>query len=432
MMRRQTILLLTTIAVAAATAWLAMGLLIPPPPSRIVIAAGSKGGAYEYFANRYREILARSRVTVEVRLTEGTGQNLALLEDASSGVQAGFVQGGYSNGTQSPGLDSMGRVNTLAFFVFHRATDSISDLRALRGHRIAIGPHSSGTRAVAEKLLKANGITADNTVFLPLGGRAAVEALDTGQADALFLGNVLEAPVIQGLLRDPGVALMSMPRAKALTRKFPFLSRLELPAGVIDLERNIPPADLTLLGSSSSLLVRDDLHPEIVSLLARALQTVHADATIFQQFGEFPTHSDPEYPMAESALDYYKNGPSILNRYLPFWAATYARRILAILVTVLAVAVPVFSAAPKIYLWFLRRRIMLLYRRLRAIDARLRADVAAAARPELEAELAAIDRSAERLPQRHSDLFFELRLQIDLTKSRLTGERTRPVLSGGP
>jgi TRAP-type uncharacterized transport system substrate-binding protein len=341
-----------------------------------VIAAGSKGGAYEYFAHRYREILARSRVTVEIRQTEGTGQNLTLLEDPSSGVHAGCVQGGYSNSTQSPGLDSMGRVNSLAFFVFHRASDSLADLRALRGKRVAIGPRSSGTRSVAEKLLRANGVTADNTVFLPLGGRAAVDALDNGQADALFLGNVLESPLIQNLMRDPGVTLMSMPRAKALVRKFPFLSRLELPAGVVDLERNIPDSDVTMLGSSSSLLIRSDLHPEIVGLLARALQAVHADATIFQQYGEFPTLSDPEYPMAESALDYYRNGPSFLNRYLPFWAATYARRILAILVTALAIAVPVFSSAPKIYLWFLRRRILQLYRQLRASDAQLSGDSA--------------------------------------------------------
>jgi TRAP transporter TAXI family solute receptor len=432
MTRRRIALLSAAVAIAVAAVWIAMGLLIPPPPSRIVIAAGAKGGAYEYFANRYKEILARAHVIVDVRTTEGTGENLTLLENASSGVQAGFVQGGYSNSTKSPGIESLGQVNHLGFFIFHRAGEKFSDLTSLRGKRIAVGPSASGTRVVAEKVLKANGVTADNSVFLPLSGRAAVDALDFGQVDILFLGSVLEAPLIQGLLRDPGLTLMSIPRAKALIRKFPFLSRLELPAGVIDLERNIPATDVTLLGSASSLLVRDNLHPEIVGLLAKALQEVHADATIFQHYGEFPTRADPDYPMAESALDYYKSGPSLLNRYLPFWAATYARRFLAIMVTALAIAVPVLSAAPKIYLWLLRRRIVLLYRRLRAIDARLRDDGwrvgPEEARRDLLAELEEIDLAAGKLPQRHSDLFFELRLQIDLTKNRLIGGRDAAML----
>ena len=105
---------------------------------------------------------------------------------------------------------------------------------------------------------------------------------------------------------------------------------------------------------------------------------VHSEPGIFQQFGEFPSQSDPEYPVAENARDFYKNGPSFLQRYLPFWVASYARRLLAILVTVLAIAVPVFSFAPKAYLWFLRRRIIKLYRDLRLLDQGLGRDMTAA------------------------------------------------------
>ena len=33
----------------------------------------------------------------------------------------------------------------------------------------------------------------------------------------------------------------------------------------------------------------------------------------------------PGYPMAQIAIDYYKNGPSLLAKYLPFWLAIYTR-----------------------------------------------------------------------------------------------------------
>jgi hypothetical protein len=235
----------------------------------------------------------------------------------------------------------------------------------------------------------------------------------------LIMGNVLEAPLIQNLLRDPGVRLVSLPRVKALTRRFPVLTRLELPSGVIDLEKNIPDADVTLIGTTSSVLVRSDVHPEIIGLLARALVEVNSEPGVFQQFGEFPTQTDPEYPMAESARDFYKNGPSLLHRYLPFWVANYARRALAILVTAVAIMVPVFSYAPKLYLWFLRRRIIQLYRELRSVEHGLQPDLAMSQLVAFQSDIEKIDQASSALPMRHSDLFFALNAHIDLTRTRL-------------
>ncbi|SEO44251.1 TRAP transporter solute receptor, TAXI family [Rhodospirillales bacterium URHD0017] len=346
MSRRHLFAIVAAVLCAVTAAWLALDHFVPAPPKRITIAAGSKGGAYEFYAHKYRDILARHHITLDIRTTEGTIENLKLLEGPASGVDAGFVQGGVSNSNHAPSVESLGRINYLAFFVFCRAGDPFADLTELKGKRIAIGPASSGTNAVATKILRTNGITPQNATFLPLGGRAAVDALDAGKADVLIMGSVLETPLIENLLRDPGVRLVSLPRVKALTRKFPVLTRLELPSGVIDLERNIPAGDVTLIGTTSSLLVRGDLHPEIIGLLARALVEVNGEPGVFQQFGEFPTQTDPEYPMAESARDFYKNGPTFLHRYLPFWLANYARRALAIMVTAVAILVPVFSYAP--------------------------------------------------------------------------------------
>lgn len=417
---RRHILVVTVVILCAVSAtWLALDRFVPAPPKKITIAAGSKGGAYEFYAYKYRDILAKHRVTLDIRMTEGTIENLKLLEDPKAGVAAGFVQGGVLSGSRPPDLESLGRINYLAFFIFCRAVDSFSDLTELKGKRIAVGPASSGTNTVVTRILKTNGITPENATFLLLGGRDAVEALDAGKADVLILGSVLEAPLIQNLLRDPGVRLVSLPRVKALTRKFPVLTRLELPSGVIDLEKNIPAGDVTLIGTTSSLLVRNDLHSEIVGLLARVLVEVNSEPGVFQQFGEFPTQTDPEYPMAESASDYYKNGPSLLHRYLPFWLANYARRALAIMVTAIAILVPVFSYAPKLYLYFLRRRIMQLYRQLRAVEHGLLPGLPRAQLMAFQNDLEKIDQASSILPMRHSDLFFALRSHIDLTRTRL-------------
>ena len=417
--RRLPLALPLAVACIAAVVWVALEHYVPAPPKKITIAAGSRGGAYEFYARKYRDLLARHGVTVDIRPTDGSVENLRLLQDASSGVVAGFVQGGVSNSAQAPDIESLGRINYLAFFIFSRAGETFTELTELKGKRIAIGPASSGTHLVATRILRTGGVTAQNATLVPLGGRAAVEALDAGRIDVAFMGSVLEAPLIQNMLRDPGLRLVSLKRVKALVRKFPILTRLELPGGVIDLERNIPADDVTLIGTTSSLLVRSDIHPEIVGLLARAMVEVNSEPGVFQQFGEFPTHSDPEWPTAEAARDYYKNGPSLLHRYLPFWVANYARRALAILVTVVAIVVPVFSYAPRIYQWFVRRRVISLYRELRAVEHELQPGLPADRLAACQGEIERIDHASKALPLRHSDLFFALRNHIELTRARL-------------
>ena len=77
------------------------------------------------------------------------------------------------------------------------------------------------------------------------------------------------------MLPTPDVRLMNIPMAEAFTRIFPGLVRLVLPQGVFDIEGNIPPNDVTLLATTNRLLIRDDLHPEIVQLLLRTVSEVH-------------------------------------------------------------------------------------------------------------------------------------------------------------
>ena len=151
-------------------------------------------------------------------------------------------------------------------------------------------------------------------------------------------------------------------------RIFPGLVRLVLPQGVFDIEGNIPPNDVTLLATTNRLLIRDDLHPEIVQLLLRTVSEVHGKQDIFQRAGEFPTQTDPEYSMAASAVDYYKNGPSFLQRHLPLWLGVHVQRAIAVLVAAIAIGIPLLNLAPKLYRWFLDDHMRKLYRRLRTIE----------------------------------------------------------------
>jgi TRAP-type uncharacterized transport system substrate-binding protein len=398
-----------------AVVWLALWYFIPAPPSTITIVAGLKGGAFEQTANHYRETLARQHVNLEVRFVEVPPDVIKLIDNPKSGADAAFVFPGQTSRADSPDLLSLGRIYSSPYWIFYRA-DELESLAGLKGKRLNI----PAIGKLPTKILNAYGVNADNTKITDRPGPAAIKAFQDGELDAVFLPPIeLGSPSIQAFLRDPTVRLMNISQAEALTRLFPALDHLVLPQGVIDLGKKIPPHDVNLIGSPVAIVVRKELHPEAIYLLAKTLKDAHGGAGIFQRAGEFPTQTDSEFPMAEEALDYYRNGPSFLQRYLPFWMINYAKRVAAILVAAVAIVIPLFTFTPKLYTWLLNLRLARLYRRLRLVNAQLKKELTADQVAALQADLENIDRAANILPLRHSDVFFSLRLHIKEVRADL-------------
>ena len=398
---------------------LALLYFFPAPSSAFSIATGGRNQIYQAIGNRYRDILARSHVNVEVKLTNGAVENISLLNDPSSGFNVGIAQGGISDGEKSPDLMSLGRINYQVYWLFYSATETLDDLRQLKGKRVALGPQGSGQRPMTEKILEVSGISSETTTLVGLSAQDAVNAMNDGQIDALFLPFALDSPTLHSLLRNPRVRAMSFTEAEALTRIFPFLVRLVLPRAVIDFERVIPATDLILIAASNVVLVRKDIHPALIGLLAQAIKEEHGKPGVFQQAGEFPKLPDPEYPMAEAAVDFYKNGPSFLNRYLPFWMVSHVQRLLAVLLAGGVIVYPLFNFAPKLYRWFLQDRMRKLYRRLRTVEKAMKANLTASQLAALQSDLENIDRVSAVLPMRHSETYFSLKRDIDATRTHL-------------
>jgi TRAP transporter TAXI family solute receptor len=417
--------LAATLSVAAVV-WLALEILLPPPPTKIVIAGSFRGGHYESLALRYKSILERAHIKVDVRATDGAAANLKLLNDPNSGIQIAFMQGGVANGTEAPDLLSLGRIDYQVFWLFYPAGETLNDLTQLKGKRIALGPPGSGTRIVSEKILNVGGITSDNTTLLNLTPQHAVDALGDGTIDALFINFSSDSPILQALLKSPQYRPMSFNDAEALTRIFPFLVRLVMPRGVVDYERKVPAADVILIATTNVVLVRKEIHPAIIDLLVQTMVEVHGAPGIFQRVGEFPTQTDPEFPVAQEASDFYRNGPSLPDRYLPIWMTNYAKRAIAVLLTLIAIVIPLFSYAPRLYKWLVEYRLRALYRRLRTIEASLQKSVTVPEISALESDLEMLDREIFVLgvPIKHSDLYFMMKSHLNLVRSRIGLRRT--------
>ena len=410
---------LATIFCIVGISWLALEYFVPSPPSTITIATALKGTTYDYFGQRYRERFARAGVKVNLRETAGVLENLRLLQDPSSGVAIAFVTGGVSDGSHAPNLLSLGLIFNDPFWIFYSSGESLDNLSQLKGKRIAVGPEGSGARYTTERILSKANINSKTATLLPFGGDEAVDALNDGKVDVVLIPGGSDSPAVRALLTNRRVRLMDFSMAEAFTRIFPDLVRLTLPKGAIEIDPPNPPDDVTLLGTTSKVLIRNDLHPAIVQLLARTMKEEHEGPGLFQRAGEFPTSFDPEYPMSQIAIDYYKNGPSLLPKYLPFWMTIYAQRAIAFLVASAAIVFPVFGFAPRLYAWFVQERMRRLYRRLRIVENALQAELTVAQVEALQNELTDLDRATSVVPVRNSDLYFMFRYHLDRTRARL-------------
>ena len=275
---------------------------------------------------------------------------------------------------------------------------------------------------------------------------ADASPLLSGTADAAIIVVAPDSDKIQALLRVPGIRLMDFtPEADAFTNRFPALSKVILRQGAVEFDPLIPSADITLLSTSVALVVRPDMQPALVSLLAHAV--VHnpkagfdknGDPVLFYRAGEFPSVNDPEFEVSPDARVVYKSGelpvvlktvsPRAHSLHVPFsYTAFISDHVATLLgaIGVLAIVLPLTRAIPSLYVWMIRRRLVYWYRHLKALERKLDAGYDADA---AQAEFDRIDSHVRvmRVPAYYSNQLYDLRGHINLVRQRLTG-RSEPM-----
>ena len=422
--RRELLLIVAPAVLAVGFAfWFAYQFVEPAPPSQVTITTGLKTGAYYAFAKRYAAILAKSDITLDVESSAGSLQNLSRLRDKGSDVTLALLQGGISNHKKDPELVSLGRVFLEPVWVFYTGSEKLERLAQLKGKRIAIGGKGSGTRVLALALLQANDLNDETATLLPLSGTEAADALAAGDVDATFLVLSPQAKLVGDLLRNPDIHLMSFKQAEAYTRIFQYLSRVTLPAGVIDLDDQVPKEDVTLVAAQAALVARADVHPAIVGLMVQAAREVHKSGGIFAHFEEFPKAYDPEFPMQNDAERLYKRGPPFLQRFLPFWLANFIERTLIMLIPIATIMLPLFRIVPWLYEWRIRRRILYWYGQLKRVEKDI-AEAGDSGYTEYLAEVERIEQAVGEIPipLHFSDKLYELRVAVDLVHKRIAAK----------
>jgi TRAP-type uncharacterized transport system substrate-binding protein len=404
--------------------WVAIRFVRPAPPSSITITSGPDGSVFRNTAEKYRSILASNGITVQILPSKGSLENLQRLNDPSFHVDIGFVQGGIATGIKVERLVSLGSLFYEPLAIFYRSADPVDRLSQFSGKRLAIGAEGSGTRALALTLLKANGIeSGGRTALLDLSGEDAARALIAHKIDAVFLtGDSATPPLMRKLLQTPGIRVFNFVQAEAYTRRFRYLTRLELPMGTLDLGKNSPERTLYLIAPTVELVGRENLHPAISDLLIEAAREIHGSASLLQHAGEFPAPLEHEFRISNDAARYYKSGKRFLYRALPFWLASLADRAFVVLVPIVVLLLPGLRLVPSLYQWRVRARIYRWYGALIRLEREGLMNSTPEQPEQMLKQLDEIEKGVNnmKVPVAFADQFYVLREHIRFVRERLS------------
>ena len=393
----------------------------PAPPKRITMSVSMEEGNYKAYATIYQVFLKENGINLELHASKGITDDIRELKNPASAVEMAFIQDGVASAEGSGNLVSLGSLYYEPVWIFCRCKKEIAHLSDLKGRKIAVGKDGSGTRSLAMTLLNSSGVNTDNTQLVSIGSQAAAEALRKGEVDVAIFVDTPESALIREISRDPALRLVSLDQADAYTRQFPYLHHLILPEGSLDIAHNIPSREVHLLAPTTVLVVRDDVHPALVYLMLKIVSKIHGGAGLLNKKREFPASLDSDFPLSAQAENFYQSGLPFLDKYLPFWAATFVNRMLIVLIPLLALLIPLTKIIPVIYIRLVKMKLFRYYGELRFLETQIQANTGKQDFKKYLAELGNIEDKVNglRLPVSFSQHLYELRGHIELVRTKL-------------
>ncbi len=420
-------IVLSLAAIAIAVLYVIYSWVDPLPPRHLAIAAGPTGSGYDNAARRYARILARHRVQLEVRNAAGAVEDLELLREPASGVQAAVTAFGVTRPSDTDSFYSLGGIFDAPVFIFYRAAEPITRFAQFRGKRLAIGMPGTALRALFLQVLEATDGLDGSTHLVNLDRAEAVDALIAGEIDVAVFPSELDGVLLQRALGAPGLRLMNVAQAEAIAKTVPGLKHVVLWRGLISLSRDIPGTDIDLIASRNRLVVRKELHPALQYLLLEAMREVHSASGPFNRIGEFPAEQPNDLPLSPTAEAFYRSGPTFWQRYTSFWLTSLLNRIVFFVIPVVVVLIPVLGFASRLYRWLYVRRLHRLHRALGNLERELAHGADGSRSVEYQARITEIESAVRslRLPRRFEVDLQRLRVHLRMVQEDVA--RPRPV-----
>jgi TRAP-type uncharacterized transport system substrate-binding protein len=381
----------------------------------ISIAIGAKVDAYSEYAKIYAKALKKEGVTLKLVETKGSVEAQEKL--LKNEVDFAFVQGG----TEKKGVLALANIMLEPIWIFYKG-EKISDLKSLKGKRIAICEKGSGIYPVTRELLALVGINGFNSQFKHIPSSQAYKALKKGEIDAMFYIASADAPFLKRLMTMSHVHLMNFADSSESYKQF-FIQKnrhfeiVTLYENAFDMKRHIPSEDYKLL-ALNTLLATHNASDEMVRLMLKIANRVHSKGGVFHEENQFPNTRSLKIEQHSASKHYFQEKSNYYEENFSFWIAQslsklhdYTLRFIFPIIALFAFFIEVMLPTLDLYG---KRKINRWYERVNEIDNKistLNLQDAKVRRDKLKKILAEI-RGTDDISSKHMADFYTLQNQI--------------------
>lgn len=358
------------ILLVIASFYLAFQFINPSPKRVITIATGSIHGQYYQTAIKYKELLHKVDVEVNIVTSSGSLENIKLLNEKK--VDIAFIQNGTIKTNTSKSIEALASVYYEPLWLFYKKDlNDIQYIQDLKSKKISLGLEHSGTKDLSSEVLAINGINKDNAQLEYFNAKESKDKLLKDELDALFLVTSANSKIIKELLENKDIAVFSFKRAIAYSKKFHYLEPINLYEGTVDIYNNMPSRDIKLLSTTATLVVNKDFSDELIRIFLKKVKEVHKRKSLFEAENQFPNINNIEIDMNEEAFRYFTYGDTFLEKIFPYWIASNLDRLKILLIPLLTLMIPLFKGVFPLYRWSIRSKIYRWYDEVQDLDLSL-------------------------------------------------------------
>ena len=384
-------------------------------PQTVKIAVGAEGGGYYKDALEYKEELKKDGIHLELVITRGSVDAQEKLLNHE--VDFAFIQGG----TEQPNVLALANVEYEPIWIFYN-DKRITDLKSLKGKKIAISQKGSGILPVAKELLNLVGINGFNSELKFLPNDEAVKALESKEIDAMFYIAAPNAKLITELMDIPNIHLMNFKESESyrqfFIQKHEYFHIVKLHKNGFNLRKHIPRKAHTLLATTAILATNKRASDEMVRLMIKVARRVHHHMGIFHDENIFPNVSMLTIKQHPASKYYFRKKSNYYEENYSFWTAQTLSKLQNITLKYILPFVTIFAFFIEVlvpaYHLYTRRKLNAWYESINRIDTNienLNLRDLKGHRLRLQSMLSEI-RATDDIPAAHMEIFYTLQNQI--------------------
>lgn len=318
------------ILVAFVSVVVGLGFYLQPFPEKSVVLSSSYQTSDWYqFGNSLAANLEKYGLSARVDPSQGTRENIDRLLDPENDTNVALGYAIALNEEERSLIVSLGSIDYEPVWVFYWKDKfpSVKSPNDLTSKKVGLGPVKSGSYVIGKIIFEASGVDVED-FFLAQDLSKTADDFLLGKLGSMAIVASPSNRIVQKLIRTEGVGVLDFGNAAAFEKRFNSLEALTLPMGSIDISKNIPSRDLSLIGTTTSVFVRPDTHPDMQLAILMAMRDFNRESKslFFAKRNEFPEYIDPLVPISGTASKFYDYGVPPAVRYLPFWMAGFVDR----------------------------------------------------------------------------------------------------------